>query len=329
MALNRQVASTTKNSLTNRPDTFTNFLAQEAVKSKINSMLGEKDGQRFIAAITSAVSVNPALTECDKGTIVSAALLGESLKLSPSPQLGYYYMVPFKKKDKQGNVVSISATFQIGYKGYLQLAMRSGFYKKINVIAIKEGELKGFDILNEEINVEIIEDDEQREQLPTVGYYAMFEYHNGFRKAMYWSKKKMLAHADKYSEAFNAAAYKKYLANEIPKNDLWKYSSFWYKDFDAMAYKTMLRQLIGKWGILSVDLQRAIEADTTEEISAQNYDGSSSEVVIDMNKAAETAPDGEQQFNKDNIAEQSNKAEEAKETTQQSIEDELFADAEV
>ena len=98
----------------------------------------------------------------------------------------------------------------------------------------------------------------------------MFEYNNGFRKAMYWSKKKMMLHADKYSPAFSAAAYEKLLAGKIPKDDLWKYSSFWYKSFDDMAMKTMLRQLISRWGIMSIEMQTAYERDE----SLLNEDGS-------------------------------------------------------
>jgi len=238
------------------------YLTQDAIKNRINQMIGGKDGQRFIASIVSAVSVNPALSECDHSTIFSAAMLGESLKLSPSPQLGQYYMVPYKKKDKDGEVVSITAQFQLGYKGYIQLAIRSGYYKKLNVLAIKEGELIKFDPLNEEIEVALIEDEETRETAPTIGYYAMFEYQNGFRKAMYWSIKKMMVHADKYSQAFNAESYKKMLDGKIAQKDMWRYSSFWYKDFDGMAYKTMLRQLISKWGIMSIEMQNAYEKDS-------------------------------------------------------------------
>ena len=237
--------------------TFSAYLTQDAIKNKINQMVGTKDGQRFITAMISAVSVNPTLAECDHSTILSAAMLGEWLKLSPSPQLGQYYLVPFK--DRKNN--RIVATFVLGYKGYLQLAIRSGYYKKINVIAIKEGELQHFDALNEEIHAVLIDDEDAREAAPTAGYYAMFEYQNGFKKSLYWSKKKMIIHADKYSPAFNAKNYEKLLAGEIPQGDLWKYSSFWYKDFDEMAFKTMLRQLISKWGIMSIDLQQAFERD--------------------------------------------------------------------
>lgn len=249
-----------------KPKTFSAFLTSDAIKHKINEMVGGRDGQRFITSIISAVSTNPALAECEHSTILSAAMLGESLKLSPSPQLGQYYMVPFKDK-KRGCKV---AQFQLGYKGYIQLAIRSGYYKKLNVLAIKQGELVRFDPLEEEIEVNLVEDDAEREALPTIGYYAMFQYNNGFKKAMYWSREKMLSHADKFSMAFSAKAYEKFQAGEIPEKDLWKYSSFWYKDFDGMAYKTMLRQLISKWGIMSIDLQKAMDGD----MGAINEDGS-------------------------------------------------------
>lgn len=223
--------------------TFSAFLATDAMKKKINEMVGGEKGQQFVTSIISAVSTNPQLAECENSSIVSAALLGQALNLSPSPQLGQYYMVPFNDS-KRGCKV---AQFQIGYKGYIQLAIRSGQYKKLNVLAIKEGELKKYDPLNEEIEVELMDNEEEREKAETIGYYAMFEYLNGFRKTLYWSKQKMEAHALKYSMGYRAK----------------KGYTFWEKDFDGMAYKTMLRQLISKWGIMSVDLtmQKALESD--------------------------------------------------------------------
>lgn len=244
------------NAPNNKP-AFSTFMTSNAVQKRIGAMIGGDGGPRFISAVVSAVSVNPALSQCDYGTILSAALLGESLKLSPSPQLGQYYMVPFKDK-KRGATV---AQFQLGYKGYIQMAIRSGQYKKLNVLAIKQGELIRYDPLNEEIEVKLIEDENQRELTATVGYYAMFELVNGYRKTMYWSREKMIAHADKYSMAFNASKYQDLMDGKIPQADMWKYSSFWYKDFDAMAYKTMLRQLISKWGVMSIDLQTALSKD--------------------------------------------------------------------
>lgn len=223
---------------------FASFINQSAIQSRISKTIGSERGQRFITAIVSAVNNNPQLAECTNDSIYSGALLGESLNLSPSPQLGHYYLVPFNDKNK-GKV----AQFQLGYKGYLQLAIRSGYYKKINVLDIKEGELVKYDPLNEEIEVNLIENEETREKTKTVGYYAMFEYTNGFKKTLYWSKSKMQEHAKKYSQGYKA--------------DLSKGTSytFWSKDFDGMAFKTMLRQLISKWGIMSIEMQNAIEKD--------------------------------------------------------------------
>ena len=290
MAVNN---SLTKSNGGGKPQTFSAFLTSDAIKHKINSMVGGKDGQRFITSIISAVSTNPSLAECEHSTILAAALLGESLKLSPSPQLGQYYMVPYNDK-KRGKV----AQFQLGYKGYIQLAIRSGQYKKLNVLAIKEGELVRFDPLEEEIEVHLIEDEEQREQAKTIGYYAMFEYMNGFRKAIYWSKEKMISHADKFSQAFsrdavkardpkyNKVSFEDFEAGKVAEKDLWLYSSFWYKDFDGMACKTMLRQLISKWGIMSIEMQRAMEGD----MGTINEDGSV-DYVDNRNDTAEPAPD--------------------------------------
>lgn len=224
---------------------LTAYLAQDAVRNQINSIIGGKNGSRFISSIVSAVQATPALQECTNPSILSAALLGESLNLSPSPQLGQYYLVPYDNKSKEVK----EAQFQMGYKGYIQLAIRSGQYKKLNVLAIKEGELVHFDPLNEEIEVRLIEDELAREEAKTIGYYAMFEYTNGFRKAIYWSREKMEAHAKKFSPG-----YKK----DLEKHTAW---TFWAKDFDSMAYKTMLRQLISKWGIMSIDLVTALDAD--------------------------------------------------------------------
>ncbi len=258
---------------------ITAFLNKENVRNQVNQAVG-KNSMRFVSSVVSAVTVNPALQECTNKSILAAALLGESLNLSPSPQLGQYYMVPYENKKAMVKV----AQFQMGYKGYIQLAIRSGQYKKMNVLAIKEGELVRFNPLEEEIEVRLIEDEEKREQAKTIGYYAMIENINGFKKAVYWSRKKMLSHADRYSQAFSKDAkkikaydykakaevekvkvsFEDFEAGNYPKEDEWMYSSFWYKDFDGMAYKTMIRQLISKWGIMSIEMQRAYEGDMAE-----------------------------------------------------------------
>lgn len=287
------------------------YLTGDAVKQRINQVIGGKDGQRFISAVVSAVQTNPGLQECTNQSILSAALLGESLKLSPSPQLGQYYMVPYNDKER-GKV----AQFQLGYKGYIQLAIRSGQYKKLNVLAIKSGELVRFDPLNEEIEVKLIEDEEERETAETIGYYAMFEYTNGFRKSIYWSKKKMLAHADKFSQAFSKdgctiktrygekkkVSYADFIAGNYDPKDAWMYSSFWYKDFDGMAYKTMLRQLISKWGIMSIDMVSALDSDMAviNEDGTRDYvDNDPDSSVIEVEPTAQpeetAAPNGDVQ----------------------------------
>lgn len=222
--------------------------------------------RRFTASITSAVAVNPALQECDAGTILAGALLGESLNLSPSPQLGQYYLVPFKNRKAN----KIDAQFVLGYKGYIQLALRSGQYADLDVTEIKQGEYLGKDSMTGKPKFQFIEDDDQRDALPTVGYMAYFEYMNGFRKVLYWSKEKMMNHADTYSKAFSRQKYEELLAGKIPESKMWKYSSFWYKSFDDMAKKTMLRQLFSRWGVMSIEMTKALESDNAVAAVADN-----------------------------------------------------------
>ena len=236
------------NEMQTRPQkmTFSMAINSTGYQKLINSTIKDPaKAARFVTAITSAVAVNPLLQDCDPATILSGALLGESLGLSPSPQLGQYYLVPFNNTKKGCK----DAQFQLGYKGYVQLALRSGYYKRLNVFAVKAGELKAWNPVTEELEIELIQDDEIREKTATIGYVASFTYVNGFSKTLYWSRQKMEAHALRYSKGY--AAKKGY--------------TFWEKDFDAMAFKTMLRQLISKWGIMSIDLQTAFEQDNVVE----------------------------------------------------------------
>ena len=254
------------------------YLTKTAVKQQINNIVGG-NAQRFTSAIISAVTVNQELQKCSNQSILSGALLGESLKLSPSPQLGQYYLVPFN--DKQRGKV---AQFQLGYKGYIQLAVRSGYYRKLNVVAIKEGELIKFNPLTEEIDVRLIEDEDIRENTPTIGYYAMFEYTNGFRKAIYWSKARMENHAKKYSAGYS---------RDLQRGTQY---TFWSKDFDAMAYKTMLRQLISKWGIMSIDMQNAVESDMAviNEDGSKDYVDNAENIIDEPSEYESTAEATEQ-----------------------------------
>ena len=275
MANNTLAAQKPKFSMVIKSDTYQNLIKKTLGNSK--------QAERYTAAIMSAVATNPQLQNCEAKTILSGSLLAESLNLAHSPQLGQYYPVPFKVKAKNGIPEHFDATFILGYKGYLQLAVRSGNYKKINVMEIKEGELVSYNPFDEEIVLNPIQDVDEREKTPTIGYYAMFEYTNGFKKVIYWSKAQMLAHADRYSPAFNKASYEKLLNGEIPDRDLWKYSSFWYKDFDGMAKKTMLRQLISKWGVMSTGMVQAIDTDNNV-------------IKIDKGNFSAELPEGENLF---------------------------------
>lgn len=215
------------------------FLAQEAVKANVESVVGQKDAQRFISSVVSAVQTNPELSKCTNSSILSAALLGQSLNLPQSPQLGMFYFVPYKNKNG-----AVEAQFQLSYKGLLNLAQRSGQYKKIHVTDIREGELKSYNPIEDTYEFEPETDITKRLALPIVGYYAYYELLNGYKETLYWSKEKMEAHAKKYSASYRNG---------------WS-SSIWTTDFDKMAYKTMLRQLISK-APMSVEMQKAYTGD--------------------------------------------------------------------
>ena len=250
-----------------KKESFSAFINSKASQTAIKNTLQDTvKCQRFTASIISAVSVNPALKECDPASVLTGALIGEALNLSPSPQLGHYYLVPFDNKKLKVK----QAQFILGYKGYIQLAIRSGQYKAINVIEVREGEYKGLDHLTGEARIEFIENDAERLSKEVVGYYAYIKLVSGFEKSLYWSKEKMLKHANTYSKAFNLESYNKLLKGEIKEADMWKYSSFWYKDVDAMAFKTMIRQIISKWGVMSIEMRDAYTADETYGDSLNN-----------------------------------------------------------
>lgn len=258
--------------------TFSQYANSKTGQALIsNAIRDPRKRDAFVTAIVSAVATNPGLQECTAPSIISAALQGVSMGLAPSPQLGQFYMVPFKNK-KAGTT---EATFVPGYKGYIQLAYRSGQYIDLDARPVVEGEYKGRDRFTGRPLFEWIEDDAERDKLPVVGYMAYFELTNGARKVLYWSKEKMLAHADRYSPAFSRDAvstprfskvsFADFEAGNYPKNDEWKYSSFWYKDFDGMAIKTMLRQLITKWGPVSIEMQGAITQDESNDALGVDY----------------------------------------------------------
>ena len=271
---------------------MTAYLNQDAVKQQINSIVGSKRGTAFITSIVSAVQATPALQECTNPSILSAALLGESLNLSNSPSLGQFWIIPFNNRKKGVK----EAQFQLGANGFKQLAMRTGQYKDIDFLEIHEGEYKGRDKYTGKQVFEFIEDDDEREALPVIGYMAYFELLNGFRKTVYWTKAKMEKHADQYSQAFSLDAYRKLQEGKIPQSELWKYSSYWYSNFAGMAEKTLIKHLLSKWGILSTELITAMDAD----MAVINEDGSKDYVenddsIIDMEQPSQepTQPEPE------------------------------------
>jgi len=235
------------------------YLEVPDIVNAMDVQMGGKDALRFRGALLSAVQNNKRLAECTNSSLVTASFIGHTLGLPMSPQLGYYYLVPYKNKGVP------EAQFQLGYKGYIQLAMRSGYYKRLNCAIVKKGEFVSWDPLTEELDVNFEEDPVKRENLPTVGYCGYFEYTNGFKKMVYWTREAVRSHADKYSKAYNAKKDDDLKAGKIPLKEAWKYSSFWYKDFDAMAMKTVLRQMLSKWGSMSVEMTTAFEKDVESD----------------------------------------------------------------
>lgn len=216
---------------------FSVAIRSDAYKNMINNTLGnQKVAQRFIAEITTAVSNNPKLGDCEPATIISAGLNAQSMNLPLAPTLGQAYIIPYGNK----------AQFQIGWKGLVQLAIRSGQYSTLGTNEVREGEYQGRD----EFGEPIIKFNEKSDlDKPIVGYMAYLKLVNGFTKKIYWSKEECEAHAVKYSKS-HTNPYSKGSENDK-----------WSQDFDGMALKTVLKQLISKWGVMSVDLQKAIETD--------------------------------------------------------------------
>lgn len=249
MAQNRLVEN--KNAVVDNPTSIAGFLATPGAQGYLTSVLGNKKEQ-FVTNLVSVVNQNKALAECTHSSLMSGAIVATTLNLSLNTGFGYAYLVPYnnnKEKTKE-------AQFQIGWKGYIQLAMRTGQYKKINAVPIYENQFISWNEIYEDLQLNPVSG-----QGKVVGYVAYFQLINGFEKLLYWEYDKMLDHADTYSTAFNKQGYEDLKQGKIAPNLLWKYSSFWYKNFDEMANKTMLRQLLSKFGILSETIEKALTFD--------------------------------------------------------------------
>ena len=218
-------------------------LATQAIKKQIKSLLGDRSGH-FMMAIVQVVEGTPQLQECDPQSIINASIASAVLNLPIEKNLGFAYIVPYKDKNK-----NMLAQFQMGYKGYIQLALRSGEYKYINAIEIKEGEIQKYNILTGELNLEFIEDLDKRLEAKTIGYASYIEFNNGFRNTFFMTEAQVKKHAEKYSQSYQ------YDINNKTKN------SNWSKNFDAMALKTVLKLNLSKFGALSVEVQKALQTD--------------------------------------------------------------------
>lgn len=214
------------------------LLATEAIRKQMKSLLGDKAGH-FMMAIVGVVEGTPQLQDCEPQSIINSAIASATLDLPIEKNLGYAYIVPYKDK----------AQFQMGYKGYIQLALRSGQYKYINSIEIKEGELENYNLLTGEFNFKFIEDINQRLEAKTIGYASYIEFTNGFRNTLYMTKEQIENHAEKYSQSYGTDLKKGYS------------SSNWSKNFDSMALKTVLKLNLSKFGALSVSVQKALQID--------------------------------------------------------------------
>lgn len=214
------------------------LLATEVIRKQMKSLLGDKAGH-FMMAIVGVVEGTPQLQDCEPQSIINSAIASATLDLPIEKNLGYAYIVPYKDK----------AQFQMGYKGYIQLALRSGQYKYINSIEIKEGELENYNLLTGEFNFKFIEDINQRLEAKTIGYASYIEFTNGFRNTLYMTKEQIENHAKKYSQSYGYDLSKGYS------------NSNWSKNFDSMALKTVLKLNLSKFGALSVSVQKALQID--------------------------------------------------------------------
>lgn len=219
------------------------LLDMDVYKKRINEIMGKKAAP-FMASIVN-VSNLPGLKEADPNSIISSAIVAATLDLPIDQNLGFAYIVPYNTKE--GNSYVKKAQFQMGYRGYIQLAMRTGQYKTINAIEIYKGEIKRVNRLTGEI--EFNEDEDLIDRDTVVGYMAYFKLLNGFEKTLYMTKEEMEKHAKKYSQSYSSQ--KKWVVD----------ASLWSTDFDGMAIKTVIKRLLSKYGILSVEMQNAITND--------------------------------------------------------------------
>lgn len=225
--------------MSNKPTTsITEYMAQDAVQQNIANALGPRKMQ-FVTSVASLWSANEKLRECDVKSVLSSCLIAASLDLPLNQNLGFAYVIPYNTKD--GKV----AQFQMGWKGFVQLAQRSGMFKTINVTDVREGELMGIDRLTGEMSFSWAEE-ATRGTLPTIGYVAYMKLTSGFEKSLYMTVDELEKHAKKYSSSYRSQS---------------KGTNVWRDDFDAMAKKTVIKLLLSKYAPMTPDMATAYESD--------------------------------------------------------------------
>lgn len=213
------------------------FFNAPAVKARFQEVLHGKENE-FVASLLSVVSNNNLLAKASNQSIMTAAMKAAVLNLPIEPSLGQAYIVPYGR----------DAQFQLGYKGLLQLAQRSGKYKSITSGVVYKSQFVSYNPLFEDLEIDFTQPQDE-----VVGYFAAFKLLNGFEKVTYWTKEQAQAHGKRFSKTFN--------------NGPWK------SDFDAMAQKTLLKQIISKYGPLSIEMEKAIVADNeTEDVKSAPVD---------------------------------------------------------
>ncbi|MFK8242841.1 MULTISPECIES: recombinase RecT [unclassified Facklamia] len=216
------------------------LLDNPVIQNKFKEILKDKSAQ-FTSSLLTLVNNDAYLADSQPMSIIAGAMQAAQLDLPLEKQFGFAYLVPFNEKDKVTGQWVKKAQFVLGYKGYVQLAQRSGQYKHINVGTVYEGQLKSWNPLTEEL----VLDFEAQESEVAIGYFGYFELLNGFKKSVYWTKEQMERHRIRNNKAKDKA----------------KLTNVWASDYDAMAQKTVLRNMISKWGILSIEYQKGVVND--------------------------------------------------------------------
>jgi len=229
------------------------ILDGEGMRRRFDDLLGKRAPQ-FISSVVSMVNADKNMQQAfyeSPMTVIQSALKAATFDLPIDQNLGYAYIVPFKNYKKDIGAKKMEATFILGWKGMHQLALRTGAYKTINVVDIREGELKSYNRLTEEVVLSFVEDEEEREKLPVIGYVGYYRLVNGAEKTIYMSVKAIENHERK----FRKGEYQ---------------GKGWRDDWDAMARKTVYRQLIGKWGVMSIDYQTREEGMQLADVIAED-----------------------------------------------------------